>query len=117
MFAAGDIVRFNGVARCSVREAAAQGAVAGANAVAASQGLALREYAPAQPPFAFKFNDVELYAAGDPGRPGDEETLLDGATERALRVLVKRDGQQVGLQMIGTRQDFDRYARAIAGGD
>lgn len=110
VFGAGDAVQFEGITRCSVREAAAQGRLAGANAVAAAQGRPLQSYQPQTLPLTFKHGEFEIYAVGKPGGPGTEEVCLDGTTDLVLRSLVKLGGATVGVQMIGTRAGFDDLA-------
>jgi NAD(P)H-nitrite reductase large subunit len=115
-FAAGDIVRFNGLTRCSVREANSQGRLAGANVVAALRGEPLQAYRPESLPLTFKAHDFELYAIGQPGDDGAEEHLLQGMTERVIRSLIVKDGIPVGVQMIGTNEDFTTYADLVKRG-
>lgn len=113
VFAAGDVAQCAGLTRCSVREALAQGRVAGANAVALLAGRPLQAYRPETLPLAFKNGDFELYALGQPGGDGHEEDVLDGSTELVLRSLVKRNNVTVGVQMIGTREGFDALAAQV----
>jgi NAD(P)H-nitrite reductase large subunit len=112
-FAAGDMIQFHGLTRCSALEATNQGRIAGANAAAAIQGGALRTYQPETLPLMFRSGDFELYAIGQPGGVGYEEHLLDGTTESVIRSLVTRDGIPFGVQMIGTRHEFDRCATLV----
>ncbi len=113
VFAAGDVVQFAGVTRCSVREALAQGRIAGGNAVAALCGKPLLEYQPQTAPLTFKSGDFELYAVGHPGDDGTNEVCLDGSCESVLRALIVKDGVTLGVQMIGTREGFDGYAKTV----
>lgn len=112
-YAAGDAIQFQGVTRCSVREAMLQGRIAGANAGAADRPEARHAYAPESLPLMFKSGDFEIYAIGQPGGDGCEEHLLEGATEAVIRCLVQKDGMPVGVQMIGTREGFDTYAQMV----
>jgi NAD(P)H-nitrite reductase large subunit len=113
VFAAGDTVQFQGVIRCAAREAAAQGRQAGANLVAALQGRPLLAHAPDPAPLAFKAKGVELYALGEPAGEGSREWFLDTTEESALRALVLMNGVVTGVQMVGTREDFDQYAEMV----
>jgi nitrite reductase (NADH) large subunit len=113
VFAAGDLAQAGGRTRCSAREAAAQGRLAGTNAVAAVRGETLQRYVPQTLPLTFKSGDFELYAVGAPGGEGYEEHPLDGSTESVLRSVIKRNGRLCGVQMIGTRQGFDDYLAQV----
>lgn len=116
VFAAGDVAQIDGLTRCSVREAVSQGRLAGRNAVAAVRGEPLEEYAPQTLPLMFKSGDFELYAVGPPGGgPDYEEHLLEGSSEEVLRALIRKDGRLCGVQMIGTRHEFDDYLRQLHG--
>ena len=114
VYAAGDVIQVGGVTRCSVRESTAQGRVAGANVVAHLAGRPSTEYSPSAAPLMFKSGDFEIYSAGEPGGEGRVEVVLEGSTDRVLRLLVMKDGRQVGVQMIGTREGLDDYVRLLA---
>ena len=113
VFAAGDITQFAGGTRCSVREALGQGKAAGANAAAAAAGQALQPYHYQPAPLQFTFNEIVLCSAGDPGVAGDAELETLTAPPAAYRALVRRATRLAGVQMIGTKQDFDQYARQL----
>jgi nitrite reductase (NADH) large subunit len=112
-FAAGDIIQFAGLTRCSAREAASQGKLAGANAAAFAAGRLGKEHHPQSLPLMFRSGDFEVYAIGKPGGEACEEHLLSGTTEDVIRSLIAKDGIPVGVQMIGTRRELDRYAELI----
>ena len=112
-FAAGDVIQFAGLTRCSAQEAATQGRIAGANVVAALRAEALQTYQPGSLPLVFRAKDFEIYSLGAPGGIGYEEHLLEGTTESVIRSLVLKDGIPLGVQMIGTRAGFDEYVAAI----
>lgn len=114
VFAAGDITQFAGATRCSVREALGQGKVAGANAVAMAAGTPLQSYRYQPAPLQFAFNEIVLCSAGDPGVAGDAEVETLPAPPPAYRALVRRATRLAGVQMIGTKQDFDQYVRQLA---
>lgn len=113
VFAAGDVVLFHGVTRCSVREAAAQGKAAALNLMAHLKGLPMAAHQPASVPLTFKFMGVELYAAGEPAREGDGEICLEGATEDVYRSVIVREGRSVGVQMIGSGAGFDELVQGL----
>lgn len=112
-YAAGDMIQFEGVNRCSVKEAATQGKLAALNLVAALQGRTGQLYKPETIPLTFRSNNFEIYSIGSVSAPGAEEQILDGSTETLIRALVLKDGVPVGVQMIGTREGFDYYAAEV----
>lgn len=113
VFAVGDAVQWQGVTRCSAREAAAQGRLGGANLVAALQGRPLTAYASEAAPLVFKTKEIELYALGQPAGEGSQEWLLDASEDSTFRALAITGGVVAGVQMIGTRRDFDQYAEMV----
>ena len=96
-----------------MKEATTQGRIAGGNVVATLQGKAPQPYRSESLPLMFKSGDFELYSLGQPGGVGYEEHLLDGTTESVFRALITKDGIPLGVQMIGTREDFDRCAAQV----
>jgi NAD(P)H-nitrite reductase large subunit len=115
-FAAGDVIQFEGVTRCSMKESTTQGRIAAHNVVAALQGRELHPYQPETSLLSFRSKDFEIYSLGQPGGVGCEEHLLDGMTESVIRTLIMKDGIPLGVQMIGTREGFDEHAAAIRRG-
>ena len=112
-YAAGDVIQFAGVTRCSMREAGAQGRLAALNLVATLRGGSRQPYRPETIPLTFKSKDFEIYAIGETAAEGSEERLLDGSTETLVRAVVMKDNIPVGVQMIGTREGFDSYAAEV----
>lgn len=112
-YAAGDMIQFEGVTRCSMKEAATQGKLAALNLIASLQGREGQVYKPETIPLTFRSKNFEIYAIGEVSAPGEEEQILDGSTETLIRALVLRDGIPVGVQMIGTREGFDAYATEV----
>lgn len=110
---AGDVIQFNGITRCSMKEAGNQGRLAASNLVAALQGLAPTLYVPESLPLIFRSRDFEIYSMGEVGGEGCEEHLLDGEVGATIRSLIMKDGIPLGVQMVGTRDGFDDYAAAI----
>jgi NAD(P)H-nitrite reductase large subunit len=116
VFVAGDVCQAAGrPARGAVREASAQGRLAGANAAAFATGGALRAFAPVVIPMTVRCAGIEINAAGQVGGAGmTEERLDDGATAGMFRAVARRaDGGIAGVQMIGTREGFDELAGKI----
>jgi len=112
-YAAGDMIQFEGVTRCSMKEASAQGKLAAINLSAAIQGRAGQPYKPETNPLTFRSKNFEIYAIGEVSCAGADEQVLDGSTETLVRALVLKDGVPVGVQMIGTREGFDSYAAEV----
>ncbi len=112
-YAAGDMIQFEGVTRCSMKESAAQGKLAALNLMAALQGRKGQDYKPETIPLTFRSKNFEIYAIGEVSAAGAEEQILDGSTETLVRALVLKDGIPVGVQMIGTREGFDAYAAEV----
>ena len=112
-YAAGDVTQLEGVTRCSMKEAAAQGKMAGGNLLADLVGRPRHVYQPETIPLTFRSKDFEIYSIGEVSADGSDEHLLDGSTETLIRAVITRHGQPVGVQMIGTRDGFDTYAAAI----
>jgi NAD(P)H-nitrite reductase large subunit len=118
VFVAGDVCQAAGrPARGAVREANAQGRLAGANAAAFVTGGTLQELAPVVVPMTVRCAGVEINVAGQASGEGVfEQRLDDGATSGVFRAVTRRaDGGLAGVQMIGTREGFDDLAGRISG--
>lgn len=117
IFAAGDASRLGGRTHCTVRNATAQGKLAGANAVAVLQGGAMQAHREQILPIFFKSPEIELHAAGVPASGAlVEERLDDGSIHARYRVVVRDGGRIVGVQMIGTREGFEELAARVISG-
>ncbi|MFA5203213.1 MAG: FAD-dependent oxidoreductase [Lentisphaeria bacterium] len=116
LFAAGDLTQLGGGNRCSVREALAQGRVAGANAAAAAAGKPLQNYQSQPIPLQFMFNDFMLCSVGDSGVAAGAEVETLPAPPAAYRALIRRAARLAGVQMVGTKQEFDHYVRQLESG-
>jgi NADPH-dependent 2,4-dienoyl-CoA reductase/sulfur reductase-like enzyme len=114
VFAAGDAAQFPGPSRPCVREAVAQGRLAGANAAAAAAGQPLAIHTPQNAPLTFKGGDLELASAGHPGGSGAElRVLAEETLPNTFRALVLQDGTLTGVQMVGVRKDFDTWSQRL----
>ena len=113
VFAAGDVIECEGITRCSVREATAQGKLAGENVVASIRRGPLTRFEPLVLPLSFKSGEFELCALGIPSGDDAEEEVLDVPVDSAFRALIRRQGQIVGVQMVGTREGLDELARQV----
>jgi nitrite reductase (NADH) large subunit len=112
-YAAGDVIQFNGITRCSMKESASQGKVAALNLISSIEGSTGQRYVPETVPLTFRSKDFEIYSIGETASPGAEEHLLDGSTETLIRALIVKEGVPVGVQMVGTREGFDSYAAEV----
>ena len=113
VFACGDIIQINQVTRCSAREAAAQGRLAGSNACAAVLGKNPVEYPQPQAALTFKYKDFGMYSIGVIPDDATDEILLDGPDDLEYRARIVRDGVTVGVQMVGGGKDFQKYAKEV----
>ncbi|MEI6147591.1 MAG: FAD-dependent oxidoreductase [bacterium] len=113
IYAAGDVIEFEGLNRSSVREAVAQGTLAGENVVASLQGNQQKRFEPLLLPLTFTSGDFELCSLGVPGGAEFEEHVLDVPVESAFRSLIRHEGHLVGVQMVGTRAGLDEFARQV----
>ena len=110
VFAAGDLAQRCGEHdRCSVRNAALQGKIAGTNAVAFVTQRDLQPFVAPKPLVIMKVGAVEAYALGDVGDAESfyEERLDDGSVRRICRLIVRHGEEVVGVQMVGSREGFD----------
>lgn len=117
VYACGDVAQIGNVVRCSALRASAQGRVAGRNVCAEHTGNRPEEYAAAPETVFLKCGDLEIHAFGcvaDATTPDSSEILLDPPSDRTCRVSVLQNGRTVGIQMINTKTDFDKYVRGIA---
>ena len=116
VWVAGDGCQADGrPARGAVREAAAQGKLAGANAVASITGGTLQRFIPEVIPVSLHCAGVDLCAAGQVGGTGVFERRLDNGTDPGVIRLISRDSDRVvGVQMIGSREGFDDLLREIS---
>ena len=116
VFVAGDVCAAQGVpARGAVREANAQGRLAGANAVASVSGDTLHPFASVITPLSVRCGGVEVNVAGQVAGDGQVECRLDdGSAPGVVRAVVRQaDGSLAGVQMIGTREGFDELVAQI----
>ena len=113
IFVAGDVCQAAGrPARGAVREAGAQGRLAGANAAAFAAGGAVQAFAPILIPMAVRCAGLEIHVAGLASGEGVREEPLDVTPQGgAFRAVTRHaDGRIAGVQMIGTREGFDGLA-------
>ena len=116
IFVAGDVCQAAGrPAAGLVREANAQGRLAGANAVACLTGAALQSFASVVMPLSVRCAGIDVSAAGQAWGEGLCEEQLDaGAQAGGFRAVMRRvDGALAGVQMIGTREGFDELVARI----
>ena len=117
IYACGDVAQIGGVVRCSALRASAQGRVAGKNVCAEQAGIRPDDYTAAPETVFLKCGDIEIRAFGrvaDASTQDCSEILLDAPSDRTCRVSVLQNGRPIGIQMINTKTDFDKYVRGIA---
>lgn len=118
IFVAGDVCQAAGRPACGVvREANAQGRLAGANAAAFVTGGTLQMFAPVVMPMTVRCAGIEINVAGQASGEGMfEQRLDDGATSGVFRAVTRRtDGDIASVQMLGTREGFDELTAQIRG--
>ena len=92
-----------------------QGRAAGSNAVALLSGRELSAYSLPPPQVTFKYQDFELISLGILKGDRAEEVVLEGANRLTCRSVIVEDGVVVGLQMVGTREGYGKYAKLLKG--
>jgi NAD(P)H-nitrite reductase large subunit len=120
VFVAGDVCQAAGrAARGAVREAMAQGRLAGANAAAYLTGGRMESFVPAVIPATLRCAGVDVSAAGQVaglGTDGREERMDDGSRRGVFCAVTKRaNGSIAGVQMVGSREGFDALVAQITG--
>jgi len=115
IFVAGDVCQAAGQpARGVVREAMAQGRLAGTNATAFGSGSALQTFVPLAISTTVHCCGFEINFAGQAGAALTEDRLDDGAAGNVFRSVTRHaDGTLAGVQMIGTREGIDELVAKI----
>jgi NAD(P)H-nitrite reductase large subunit len=131
IFACGDIAQRDQIRISSVMRAVYQGRLAGANAVASAAGRPLETSATPVFPLSFLHDDIEIHAIGPfsvaqppsagitPGgggatsNPPLQEKLLSDPASDTHRSVYLENGILRGVQMIGTREDFQRMTTLL----
>lgn len=114
VFACGDIAQINGkVVRCSAREAAIQGRIAGFNAYAVCVNDDMERYSPAAAPLILKYKDFEMHSIGALPDQMSEEIMIDESSDLEYRARVVRNGVTVGVQMVGNGKGFQKYSAEV----
>jgi NAD(P)H-nitrite reductase large subunit len=128
VFACGDIAQRDQIRISSVMRAVYQGRLAGANAVASAAGRPLETSATPIFPLSFLHDDIEIHAIGPfvvtpQGVPNDalagtlqtplQEKLLSDPASGTHRSVYLENGILRGVQMIGTREDFQRMTTLL----
>jgi NAD(P)H-nitrite reductase large subunit len=128
IFACGDIAQRDSIRISSVMRAVHQGRLAGANAVAAAAGRPLETSPTPIFPLSFLHDDIEIHAVGPfvvtpSGVPSNaltgtpqtdlQEKLLSDPTSDIHRSVYLENGILRGIQMIGTREDFQQMTTLL----
>jgi 3-phenylpropionate/trans-cinnamate dioxygenase ferredoxin reductase subunit len=113
IFACGDIAQRDSIRTSSVMRAVHQGRLAGANAVAAATGRPLEKSPTPITPLSFLHDDIEIHAVGPVAGDGLQEKLLCDPASDIHRAIYLENGILRGIQMIGTREDFQRMTTFV----
>ena len=113
IFACGDIAQRDSIRISSVMRAVYQGRLAGANAVAAAAGRPFETSSTPVFPLSFLHDDIEIHAIGPVVGDGLQERLLSDPTSDIHRSVYLEHGILRGVQMIGTREDFQRMTSLV----
>ncbi len=97
----------------SVMRAVHQGRLAGANAVAFAAGRPLETSPTPVFPLSFLHDDIEIHAVGPAASEGLQEKLLSDPGVAIHRSVELENGILRGIQMIGTREDFQRMTNLL----
>ncbi len=108
VFACGDIAQLGDLRVNSVMRAVHQGRLAGVNAGAAAQGRPLQTAPTPAYPLSFLHDGIEIHAIGPAAGAGLQEKLLSDPTSDIHRAVYLENGILRGIQMIGTREDFQQ---------
>ena len=112
IWAAGDIIEFPGLNRCSAADASMQGKTAAENILADAAGTPLQAYVPTSAAVHYKLESFELHSIGRVAGAEDQEVIMD-QTDDTCRVKILHNGKLVGLQMIGTKLDFNTISSEL----
>jgi 3-phenylpropionate/trans-cinnamate dioxygenase ferredoxin reductase subunit len=113
VFACGDVAQRDHIRTSSVMRAVHQGRLAGANAVAAATGRPLEQSPTPAAPLSFMHDDIEIHAIGPAVGDGLQEQLLCDPASSIHRSIYLENGILRGIQMIGTREDFQQMTTLL----
>jgi 3-phenylpropionate/trans-cinnamate dioxygenase ferredoxin reductase subunit len=113
VFACGDIAQVDSIRTSSVMRAVYQGRLAGINAVASTKGEALQQSRAPVVPLSFLHDDIEIHAIGPATGTGLQERLLSDPASEIHRSIYLENGILRGIQMIGTREDFQHMTTLL----
>jgi len=94
-------------------DAAAQGQVAGYNAVASLSGKQPKRRALAPRCVTLSAFGLQLTAMGKLKQQGDEEVVIE-KTDALCRSVIVRNDLVVGAQLVGTRKHLNEYRKAVS---
>jgi 3-phenylpropionate/trans-cinnamate dioxygenase ferredoxin reductase component len=113
VFACGDVAQRDHIRTSSVMRAVHQGRLAGTNAVAAAMGRPLERSLTPVAPLSFMHDDIEIHAIGPAADDGLQERLLCDPDSSIHRSIYLENGILRGIQMIGTREDFQQMTTLL----
>lgn len=100
---------------CSVRRAAAMGALAARNLMAELAGEAPAPWQEPDLPLFMKVEDVEFHLLLPESCDGlTSQRVDDGSDPKVAKTVLCRNGRPVGLQWIGTRAGFAEWEKKLA---
>jgi NAD(P)H-nitrite reductase large subunit len=112
IFACGDVASSGPKFRGSATIASEQGTIAGANVCSSILGLPLQYYTPRSVQVFMKYGNFEIRCGGVVPSENDEIEILTEEEEK-FRALFKKGKEIVGIQMVGTSDEFGRYFKSL----
>jgi len=113
VFACGDIAQRDHLRTATVLRAHQHGRSAADNALTFLQGRPPTHVAEPVSPLSFKHEDTEFHSVGVPAGENLEEKVLSDDGKCVYRSIVLEDGVLRGVQMIGSHEDFWKFAESL----
>lgn len=113
VFACGDIAQRDHLRTSTVLRAHQHGRSAAENALAYLEARPLTYVAEPISPLSFKHEDIEFHSVGRPAGEGCEEKVLSDDGKCVYRSVCLEDGVLRGVQMIGSHEDFWKFAESL----
>jgi NAD(P)H-nitrite reductase large subunit len=109
-FAAGDIAELpDSTGVCSALRAAKQGKITGLNSITEKPETVFTE---TPVTLQVKYNNFSMFAVGNPYGDFSEKILEEDKENNILRIVnIDKDNKVVGVQMLGSNQDFKKYEK------
>ena len=113
VFACGDIAQRDHLRTATVLRAHQHGRCAADNTIVFLQGRPLSHVPEPVSPLSFKHTDVEFHSVGRPAGDDLEERVLSDDGEHVYRSILLENGVLRGVQMIGSRENFQQLADSL----